>query len=218
MPISHAGVLLYEGFEPLDAVGPYEVLSVGAARLSAPAAEAEGDADPGPGFETSLCTADTAERVTSAYGMTVDAHGNVADLDPDLLVVPGGGWNDRAETGTWAEAERGVVPDLLAERAAAGTTVAGVCTGGMLLERAGLLEGRPAVTHAGALEDLRETGTEVVEARVVDAGNVLTCGGVTSGLDLALYLLEREYNADLAAAVARTVEHERRGPVHVAEA
>jgi len=216
MPIDHAGVLLYEGFEPLDAVGPYEVLSIGADRLSAGESSADGSrADTG-GFETSLCTAGAADRVTSAYGMTVEPHGSVADLDPDLLVVPGGGWNDRAETGTWAEAERGVVPDLLAERAAAGTTVAGVCTGGMLLERAGLLAGRAAVTHAGALDDLRETGTEVIEARVVDAGDVLTCGGVTSGLDLALYLLEREYGVELADAVAQTIEHERRGPVHVA--
>ncbi|MFT4881207.1 MAG: transcriptional regulator GlxA family with amidase domain [Salinirussus sp.] len=209
MSLSHAGVLVYEGFEPLDAVGPYELLSVGADRLAG--------ADAGDSFETSLCTTDTADQVTSAYGMTVGSHGSVAELDPDLLVVPGGGWNDRAETGTWAEAERGVIPDLLAERAAAGTTVAGVCTGGMLLARAGLLEGRPAVTHAGALADLRETDAEVVEARVVDAGDVLTCGGVTAGLDLALYLLEREYDTDLAAAVARTVEHERRGPVHDTE-
>ncbi len=209
MSLSHAGVLVYEGFEPLDAVGPYELLSVGADRLAG--------ADAGDSFETSLCTADTADQVTSAYGLTVESHGSVAELDPDLLVVPGGGWNDRAETGTWAEAERGVIPDLLAERAAAGTTVAGVCTGGMLLARAGLLEGRPAVTHAGALPDLRRTDAEVVEARVVDAGDVLTCGGVTAGLDLALYLLEREYDTDLAAAVARTVEHERRGPVHGTE-
>jgi hypothetical protein len=52
MAIDHAGVLLYEGFEPMDAIGPYEVLSIGA--------------DRGPGFETSLCTADMADRVTSA--------------------------------------------------------------------------------------------------------------------------------------------------------
>ena len=203
MAIDHAGVLLYEGFEPMDAIGPYEVLSIGA--------------DRGPGFETSLCTADMADRVTSAYDVTVEPHAAAAELELDLLVVPGGGWNDRAEVGTWAEAERGVIPDLLAEAAAEGTTVAGVCTGGMLLERAGLLDGKPAVTHAGAMDELGETDAEAVDARVVDAGDVLTCGGVTSGLDLALYLLEREYGAGLADAVARTIEHERRGPVHVAE-
>jgi transcriptional regulator GlxA family with amidase domain len=203
MALEHAGVLLYEGFEPLDAVGPYETLSIGAAQ--------------GPGFDTSLCTANMADRVESAYGMTVEPHGAAADFDLDLLVVPGGGWNDRGERGAWAEAERGVVPDLLAEMAAAGTTVAGVCTGGMLLERAGLLDGRPAVTHAGAMDDLRGTDAEAVDARVVDAGEVLTCGGVTSGLDLALYLLEREYDADLAAAVERLLEHDRRGPIHVAD-
>jgi len=201
MGISHASVLLFDGFESLDAFGPFEVLSVGAAQ--------------GPGFEVSLTTAEPAGTVRSAHGATVVPDGTVDDADPDLLVVPGGGWNDRAEPSAWAEAERGVVPDLLADRAG-NTTVAGVCTGGMLVARAGLLDGRPAVTHHGALEDLRATDAVVVDARVVDAGGVLTAGGITAGIDLGLYLLEREYSPDLAADVADHLEYERRGPVHVA--
>ncbi len=71
----------------------------------------------------------------------------------------------------------------------------------MVLSRAGLLDGRPAVTHGGAIEDLRATDATVVDARVVDDDDVLTCGGVTSGLDLAVHLVEREWGADVAAAV-----------------
>ena len=200
----HAGVLLYEGFQPLDAVGPFDALSVGATR------------DSSPGFEVSLVTVEPTDRVTSDYGVTVEPHGTVDGADPpvDLLVVPGGGWNDRGDRGARAEAERGVVPELLAEQAAAGVTVAGVCTGGMLMERAGLLDGRPGVTHPGAMDDLRATDAEVVDARVVDDGDLLTCGGVTSGIDLALHILEREFGADLAAEVAGVLEHEPRGPVH----
>jgi transcriptional regulator GlxA family with amidase domain len=201
MAISQASVLVFEGFESLDAFGPFEVLSAGATR--------------GPGFDVSLVTARSVETVTSANGAVVVPEGTVEDIDPDLLVVPGGGWNTRADTGAWAEAERGTIPDLLAERAAE-MTLAGVCTGGMLLARAGLLDDRPAVTHAGAIEELRET-TDVVDARVVDAGDVLTAGGVTSGIDLALHVLEREYGTDLATAVAEYLEYERRGPVHVVE-
>jgi transcriptional regulator GlxA family with amidase domain len=84
----------------------------------------------------------------------------------------------------------------------------------MLLARAGLLDGRPAVTHAGATDDLRATAAEVVDARVVDDGDVLTAGGVTSGLDLAHYVVEREFGADVAAAVATEMEYERRGDVY----
>lgn len=205
MAISHAGILLFDGFESLDAFGPFEVLSAGAER--------------GPGFEVSFVTADPADTVRSGSGAVVVPDGTVADADPevDLLVVPGGGWNDREDSGAWAEAERGTVPDLLAERAGAGITIAGVCTGGMLISRAGLLDGRPAVTHTGALDDLRETGADVVDARVVDTGKVLTAGGVTHGIDLGLYLLEREYGPDLAADVEWYLEYERRGPVHVAD-
>jgi transcriptional regulator GlxA family with amidase domain len=53
-----------------------------------------------------------------------------------------------------------------------------------------------------------------VDARVVDDGDVLTAGGVTSGLDLALYLVEREVGVDTADSIATRMEYERRGPVH----
>lgn len=69
------------------------------------------------------------------------------------------------------------------------------------------------MTHHGALEDLRASGADVVDARVVDDGGIVTAAGVTSGLDLALYLLEREFDPGLAAGVAETIAHERRGPV-----
>lgn len=199
---SRAAVLVFDGFESLDAFGPFEVLSVGAAH--------------GPDFDVSLVTAEPTDTVRSAHGARVVPDGTVEEMNPDLLVVPGGGWNARSDRGAWAEAERGVVPDLLADEATTGTTIAGVCTGGMLLAHAGLLDGRPAVTHAGAVADLQDTGADVVDARVVDAGDVLTAGGITSGIDLGLYLLERAFGAELAAEVAETLEHARRGPVYVA--
>jgi transcriptional regulator GlxA family with amidase domain len=131
----------------------------------------------------------------------------------DVLIVPGGGWSDRAPQGAYAEAERGNLPQAIASLHAAGTTVASVCTGGMLLAASGVLTGRAAITHHAALEDLRGSGARVVEARVVDDGDVVTAGGVTSGLDLALWLVERYLGADLAAKVADELEYERRGEV-----
>lgn len=80
----------------------------------------------------------------------------------------------------------------------------------MLLSKAGLLDGRSAATHASAREDLAATSAEVVAERVVDDGDVLTAGGVTSGLDLALHLVERHAGANVADAVAETIEYERR--------
>ena len=72
-----------------------------------------------------------------------------------------------------------------------------------------VLEARPATTHHGALHDLRATDAEVREERFVDDGDVLTAGGITSGIDLALHLVERECGADVAEAIAGELEYER---------
>jgi len=192
-------IVVYDGFDELDAVGPYEVFENAAAA--------------GADCTVSLRTMEPAERVTASHDLRVEPDGVLADADPDLLVVPGGGWNDRSVAGAWTEAERGTIPEAVADLHEAGTTVAGVCTGGMLLARAGVLDGRLAVTHGGAMDDLRETDAEVVEARVVDDGDVLTAGGVTSGLDLACYLVEREFGEAVAERVQTEMEYEPRGTV-----
>jgi transcriptional regulator GlxA family with amidase domain len=193
-------VLCYDGFDELDAVGPYEVFAEATSR--------------GADLPVRLLTVDDRDRVTAAHGLRVEPDGRLPTPDkagaPRLVVVPGGGWNNRDEAGAWAEAKRGAIPDAVAAYHDAGAVVAGVCTGGMLLSRAGLLDGRPATTHHGALADLRETAAEVREDRVVDDGGVVTAGGITSGLDLALHIVEREAGAELADAVARNMEYERR--------
>jgi transcriptional regulator GlxA family with amidase domain len=192
-------ILLYEGFDELDAIGPYEIF--------------ENAAEAGTDCSVSLRTLPPAEAVTASHGLTVQPDGPLAAVDPDLLVVPGGGWNDRSAAGARSVAEEGTVPDRIRELHEAGVTLAGVCTGGMLLARAGVLDGRSAVTHAGALDDLRDTAARVVDARVVDDGDILTAGGVTSGLDLAIHLVAREFGTDVAEAVQTEMEYEPRGEV-----
>jgi transcriptional regulator GlxA family with amidase domain len=199
-------IVLYEGFDELDAVGPFEVFQ-SAADLDAP-------------FDVRLVTLDATDRVTASHGLRVEPDGVLPDASDtgadlaDLLVVPGGGWNDRSEAGAWAEAQRGAVPAAAAAYHEAGVTVASVCTGGMLLAEAGLTDGRAATTHDGALDDLAASGADAVDARVVDGGDLLTAGGITSGLDLALYLVEREASTEVADAVAKELEYERRYDVY----
>jgi transcriptional regulator GlxA family with amidase domain len=83
----------------------------------------------------------------------------------------------------------------------------------MLAAGAGILDGRPATTHHVAHDDLREVA-EFVGARVVDDGDVLTCGGVTSGLDLACHFLVREFGGEVRDRVARRMEYEPSEDVH----
>src|SRR6185295_8781358 len=140
-------------------------------------------------------------------------HGVLAEA-PDLLVVPGGGWLSRAPRGAWAEVQHGALPAAIAKRHKAGSVVAGVCSGAMLLAASGMLQGRPAVTHRGALEELGQSGSDVhPEARVVDDGDVLTASGVTSAIDLALHIVERERGEEAASRGARRIEYELQGPV-----
>jgi len=92
-------------------------------------------------------------------------------------------------------------------------TVATVCGGSLALAMAGLLEGRHVVTHHLGMDVLDATGVNVVHARVVDDGDLITAGGVTSGLDLALHLLHRSYGPRVALAVESLFAYERRGTV-----
>lgn len=172
-------ILLFDGFDDLDAFGPFEVLRQA-------------------GRDVRYVTAEPAERVTSAHGTTVIPHGVLGD--PDLVIVPGGGWSERdGGPGAYLEAQRGVIGARLREREG---RIASVCTGAMLLAAAGLLTGRHAITHHSAIEELRAAGAAVVEgAGYVDDGDIVTAAGVTSGIDMALYLL-----GDDAPAVAREIE------------
>lgn len=192
-------IVVYDGFDDLDALGPFEVFSH--ARKQ------------GADLDLGLYTLAEQGTVETSHGLRLEPDG-VLPSDPDLLVVPGGGWSTRKNASARGEAERGELPAAIEATYDDGAIVASVCTGGMLLARAGLTDGRPAVTHHSALEDLRESGADVVEARIVDDGDVLTAGGITAGIDLALYLLDREFGSGVADAVAETMEYERTGAVH----
>ncbi|EMA57585.1 ThiJ/PfpI domain protein [Halorubrum distributum JCM 13561] len=205
-------VLLYDGFDELDGVGPYEVFDYA---LGYAAERDDGEGESASAGRVRYVTLDERDRVTASHGTRVGVDGSLPDPDaddaPDLLVVPGGGWSARDEDASaWAEARKGDVPRALAAHHEAGTRIASVCTGSMLLAEAGVTDGRRAVTHASAIEELRESGAEVVDARVVDDGDLLSAGGVTSGIDLALYIVEREFGEAVADRVATVIEYERR--------
>ena len=191
-------LLLYNGFDELDAIAPYEVFQAAARQ--------------GADLQAELVTLDGSPEVTAQHGLRINMSAKL-DGSADIVLVPGGGWAARAAQGAWAESQSGTIPAALAQVYKEGTTLAAVCTGAMLLATAGLLHHRNATTHHSAIPELRESDTHVQDARVVDDGDILTSGGVTSGLDLALWLVERYFGANIAIAVERTLEYERRGTV-----
>lgn len=193
-------ILLFNGFDELDALAPLEVLRT--------ATELGAD------IQAELITLDEPAEITADHGLRVQPDAKLElHQKIDVLLVPGGGWFGNAPQGAKAEVERKAIPEAILQLHQKGTTIASVCTGGMLVAATGLLANRPAITHHLAIEDLKAAGAEVIKARVVDDGDVITAGGVTSGLDLALWLLERYINSEIAHKVETILEYERRGTV-----
>lgn len=210
----HVQIVLFNGFDPLDVIAPYEVLHAGGT-ASAGALTVELVSPEGP-----------REVVSGSGGLALRA---TAALDPgraDWVLVPGASGRLATTDDPQDDDENPSVPVLLARtldtplpglmRQALddpSVLVATVCGGGLALAMAGLLEGRNVVTHHLGMDVLDATGARVVHARVVDDGDLVSAGGVTSGLDLALYLLERELGPRIAHAVEQLFAYERRGTV-----
>jgi len=189
-------VCIYDGVEPVD-LATYGVLSM--ARRIAP--------------QISMFTvAPSAGEVLMANGLRVIADHGFDDCPPsDALIVTGGpGWIAQCEN---------IKTLNFVRRYAAGRVVAGVCTGGMILAAAGILDGYKATTKCEI------AGTEVPPTRLmrenypridvtegaslVDCGSVMTGGGVTLGIDATLYLLSRLVGEHVANETARIMEYSR---------
>ncbi len=181
------GILIFDGVEELDFVGPWEVLTH------------KIDID-----ERSqvLTISEKAGEIRCAKGLRVLADHSFADAPGlDVLIVPGG-------EGTRREGREGMVEWIRSTARGLGW-VCSVCTGALLLEEAGLLRGRRATTHWAFTKALRERGgIEVVEGvRFVRDGNLITAAGVSAGIDLALYLLSELHGKAAAERVQSAIQY-----------
>jgi transcriptional regulator GlxA family with amidase domain len=191
-------IVVFQGLDELDVVGPLEVL------LRAEALGAD--------IRTRLCGRGGVEPVVGAFGLSFQPDAEFVPGKADVVMVPGGGWVAREKSGAWAEVELGRWPKLLSDAAEAGSVMAGICTGSLLLAHAGVIGARRAATHHDAQADLSALGAQVVSERVVDEGDLLTSGGVSSGIDLALWLVSRYFGEELAKVVADGLEYTWSGP------
>jgi transcriptional regulator GlxA family with amidase domain len=210
MAAVHVQIVLFDGFDPLDVIAPFEVLAAGSDAVG-------GD------LVVELVSAEGARPVVSGTrGLVLSASGQLDPSKPGYVIVPGasgpiaGDPDDGVETIPVLLARIGetdLIPLIRKAFDNPALTVATVCGGSLALAMAGLLEGRNAATHVLGADLLDATGVRVVCARVVDDGDLITAGGVTSGLDLALHLLARSYGPRVALAVEALFEYERRGTV-----
>ena len=196
MDRKQVGILIFEDVEVLDFCGPFEVFS--ATRLN----EEKRREEPSP-FNVFL-VAETKNLIVTAGGMKVIPDYGLNDCPSlDILVVPGG-W------GTRKEMNNGLLLSWIAERAKKVETLASVCTGSLLLGKAGLLEERRATTHWRSLDWMSELfpRTKVEKGfHFVEDGNLLTSAGISAGIDMALMVVARYFGENVARATAKHMEY-----------
>lgn len=178
-------ILVFEGMELLDFAGPADVF------LHA-------------GFQVHT-VAVSREPVKCAGLATFIPDYTFANCPhADVLVVPGG---------STAVARDKRVTDWVAQASKDASATLSVCTGVFVLASAGLLDGKEATTHHGAITALRKQFPKITvcaDRRVVDNGTIVTAAGVSAGIDGALHLVDRLMGRDEASATARGIEYDWR--------
>ncbi|MFE7314401.1 DJ-1/PfpI family protein [Streptomyces sp. NPDC057555] len=188
------GLLLFEGAEELDFVGPWEVFT-----SSAMLRERR---------DTAVLIAERPGAVRCSKGMRVLPDHTFDDHPPlDVLVVPGG-------NGTRTQVSNPALVEWIRRTSAQASWTIGVCTGALLLHEAGPARGRRVATHHAFEETLQARGdiTVVRDARYVIDGRLATSQGVSAGIDLALWLVGRLHGRDHARAVRRYIQYEPAPP------
>ncbi|GAB2576292.1 DJ-1/PfpI family protein [Streptomyces capparidis] len=188
------GLLVFDGAEELDFVGPWEVFTASAMRRE--------------GADTAVLIAERPDPVRCAKGMrvlpdhTLDDHPTL-----DVLLVPGG-------RGTRREVRNPVLIDWIRATSGRVAWTTSVCTGALLLHEAGPARGRRVATHYSFEDELQARGevTVVRDARYVVDGNVVTSQGVSAGIDMALWLVGRLHGRHHARDVRRYIQYEPAPP------
>jgi transcriptional regulator GlxA family with amidase domain len=191
------GIIIFNNVEVLDFRGPFEVFST--VRLN----EAMREIDPSP-FEV-LLIAEKPEPVSTIGGMCVVPQHTFSDCPHlDILVVPGGR-GAREE-----QMDNPVILNWICSRAQEVETLTSVCTGAMLLGKAGLLAGLPATTHWRSLGRMRDMFPNVAvkyDKHFVHQGHIYTSAGISAGIDMSLNIVEEYFGEMVARATAKNMEY-----------
>jgi transcriptional regulator GlxA family with amidase domain len=190
------GILVFDGVQELDFVGPWEVFHGSSRRRDR--------ADP------VVLVAERADLVRCANGMRVLPDHTLDDHPPlDVLLVPGG-----AHARIEAEMVNPAIMDWIRKVAAGAEWITSVCTGAFLVRAAGVSRGRRVATERALENELERLGdiTVVRDARYVVDGNLVSSQGVSAGIDMALWLVGRIHGREHARAVMRTIQYEPAPP------
>lgn len=189
----NVAILLFDDVEVLDFAGPLEVFAVT-------------DELRGQSAFNVYTVAESPGTIRARNGLKVVPQFTLENAPPPhVLIVPGG-------VGTRPLLGRASLLEWLRQKSRDAELTMSVCTGSLLLAKAGLLDGLRATTHHQVLDLLREVGPRVSvveDERFVDNGRILTAAGISAGIDCSLHVVERLLGADAANATARHMEYRR---------
>ncbi len=188
----HIAILLFDGVEELDAVGPFEVLAYWAQEVVTDGEWLVDTVSPDGG------------SVTGAHGLVIGADYSIGSMPtPEVFLHPGGRGTRPllrdANHLRWLTQLRGEVALLTS-----------VCTGALPFAAAGLLRDRPATTHWQAFDELAKLDPTIRiqrEDRFVDDGDLITSAGVSAGIDMALHLVARLASPEISNTVRRGIQY-----------
>jgi transcriptional regulator GlxA family with amidase domain len=190
------GILVFDGVQELDFVGPWEVFHASSRRRNR--------------ADTVVLVAERPGLVRCANGMRVPPDHTLDDHPPlDVVLVPGGA-HSRIE----AEMGNPAVMNWVKSTAATVAWVTSVCTGAFLVRAAGVSRGRRVATERALEDELERLGdlTVVRDARYVVDGNLVSSQGVSAGIDMALWLVGQLHGREHARDVMRTIQYEPAPP------
>jgi transcriptional regulator GlxA family with amidase domain len=188
------GLLVFDGAEELDFVGPWEVFTTSSMLRD--------------NADVAVLIAVRSDPVRCAKGMRILPDHTIDDHPPlDVLLIPGG-------QGTRREVTNPAVIDWIGSVSAGAAWTTSVCTGALLLHEAGPARGRRVATHFGFEDALAARGdiTVVRNARYVVDGDIVTSQGVSAGIDMALWLIGCLHGREHARSVRRYIQYEPAPP------
>lgn len=194
-------IFIFHDVEVLDFAGPFEVFGVCGLR--------NGGEKP-----FNVFTVAQKELVVARNGLKITPH-YLLDNCPhaDIVLLPGGGGNrpDGSPFGTRHEMNNELLLKWIREKDRTAELMLSVCTGSLLLARAGLLEGLSATTHWKAVDTMRSVApntTVLPEERWVDNGRIILSAGISAGIDMSLYVISKLLGNEAANETAAYMQYD----------
>lgn len=188
----HVAIMIFDDIEVLDFAGPYEVFNV-TGELNRPSPL------------NVFTVAESNSPVRTRGQLSVNPNYSIQNMPKaDILLIPGG-------AGCRALLNKPHILEWVQEQAKQVEYLLSVCTGSLVLAKAGLLNGLEVTTHHDNLDDLEalvdETATVIRDKRYVDTGKIVMSGGVSAGIDMSLYMIQKLFGNEVLAKTLTEMEY-----------